>query len=152
MEPIQVRDHLAGDRQIEQVIHPTHQCFDDAVELVLYLHTEEGVPAAQLRVVHAICLLPNDGMRFAHAWVERGSDCLFLGLYDGARVICTVPRHDYYRRLRVQERTKYTPRQVAQKAQRAMSHGPWKPQYLALTRQGAAAQTERDDAEPLQLV
>ena len=102
--------------------------------------------------MHAICLVPGEGSRFAHAWVERGTACLFLGLYQGARVLCQVPRQDYYQYLRVQERTKYTPWQAARENERTVTYGPWKPQYLALClrrqeeprrRAGGAVRTRR---------
>ena len=145
MEPLPVRDPLEGDRQIEQLIHPTHQCFDDALELLVHLLTDEHVPPAQLKLVHGICLM-EDNRRFAHAWLERDGECLFLGIYQGERVLCTVARPDYYRRLRVQERTKYTPQQAARENARTYSYGPWKPAYLALTGQADAHQLRQNQS------
>jgi hypothetical protein len=124
---------LEGDRQVEQALLPTHTCFDDAMDLLVEMITVRKVPPAQLRLVHGIGLLA-DGRRFAHAWVERGPSCYFVGLYQGQRGLCTVVRQDYYQRLRVQERTKYTPWQALRENQRTISYGPWKPAYLALAR------------------
>lgn len=148
MEPLPVGDPLEGDRQIEQLIHPTHHCFDDALDILVKLLTEDHVPPEQLLLVHGICLM-EDNRRFAHAWVEQDGQCLFLGLYQGEVVLCSVARKDYYRRLRVQERTKYTPRQAARENERTYSYGPWKPAYLALTRQ---AEKGQDGSDPLHLV
>ena len=79
----------------------------------------------------------------AHAWVERGTACLFVGLYRGARVLCSVERPAHYEHLRVQHRTKYTPWQAARENQRTVSYGPWKPQYRALIRQEPRHWTDR---------
>jgi len=125
--------NLEGDRHVEQCISPTHECFNDAMDILAELLTADKVPPAHLRLVHGICLL-EDGTRYAHAWVERGTACLFLGLYQGARVLCSVPRPEYYARLRVQQRTKYTMAQAARENARTVSYGPWKAAYLALTR------------------
>lgn len=124
---------LEGDRQVEQCIYPTNECFNDAMEILGVLLTEKEVPPDQLRLVHGICLM-DDGTRFAHAWVERERTCLFLGLYQGERVLCQVPRQEYYQRLRVEQRTKYTMAQAARESARTVSYGPWKAAYLALTR------------------
>jgi hypothetical protein len=148
MDAFPVREPLEGDRQIEQLIHPTGHCFDDALEILVQLLTEEHVPPAKLLLVHGICLM-DDNCRFAHAWVEQDGQCLFLGRYQGDTVLCTVDRADFYRRLRVQERTKYTPQQAARENERTCSYGPWKPRYLALTRPGEEA---HGDTEPLHLV
>jgi hypothetical protein len=122
--------------QIEPLLSPTRQCFDDALELLVTLLIDDDVPPAQLKVVHGICLL-EDKQRFAHAWLERDGQCLFLGLSQGERVICSVARPDFYRRLRVQERTKYTPQQAARDNASTSSSGPWKPAYLALTQRSS---------------
>lgn len=128
------RTDLEGDRAVQETIFPTGQCFDDAMEILVELLTVTQVPPEQLRLVHAIALLPDEGTPFAHAWVEHGSQCLFLGLYQGTRVLCTVPRQEYYQRLRVQHRTKYTPWQAARENERTVSCGPWKAHYRSLTR------------------
>jgi len=151
VESLPVGDPLEGDRQIEQLIYPTGQCFDDAIELLVSLLTEEHVPPAQLKLVHAICLMPGEASRFAHAWVERDGECLFVGIYQGERVRCTTDRALYYRKLRVQERTKYTPQQAAHESARTSSCGPWKQRYLALTHD-APARGEGDAPDPLHLV
>ena len=134
-EDVSLPHPLEGDRQIAQCIFPTHQ--------VLYRRHGHprgaahggACPPTALRLVHAICLLPDEGTPFAHAWVERGTACLFVGLYRGARVLCSVERPAHYEHLRVQHRTKYTPWQAARENQRTVSYGPWKPQYRALIRQ-----------------
>ena len=134
LNPMSPRTDLEGDRQISQCVLPTGECFNDAMEILVELLTVQQVPPEQLRLVHAMALLPDEGTPFAHAWVEHGSQCLFLGLYQGTRVLCTVPRQEYYQLLRVQHRTKYTPWQAARENKRTVSLGPWKPPYLALTR------------------
>lgn len=65
-------------------IHPTHTCFDDALELIELLvkeHPElkEDIGENML-IVHAICLMP-DGSPYAHAWVEDKKDGICMQLF-----------------------------------------------------------------------
>jgi hypothetical protein len=128
-----VADTDDGARAVEQMILPTFQCFNDAMDILVDCLTTRQVPPERLKLVHGVALL-DDGTPYAHAWVEEGRTCYFAGIYQGERVICAVPRQEYYQKLRVQARTKYTPWQAQRENERTTSYGPWKPAYLALTR------------------
>jgi hypothetical protein len=115
-------------------IHPTHHCFDDALDF-LALRVISNPSLAQdpsFVLVHGIRLAPDDVTLFAHAWVEHGSQVWDAGLLDGRRVAFTADRAEYYRHGRVQCTTRYTCRQAFEENRASGHYGPWLPAYLAL--------------------
>ena len=115
------------------MIHPTHRCFDDALDLLWALLHEPAAQDARLFLVHGLCLAP-DGLPYAHAWLEDDADAtvLSVGVIDGKTTAYSLPRTTYYAQTQVQERTRY-PAQEALAANRATGHyGPWEARYVAL--------------------
>ena len=115
------------------MIHPTHRCFDDALDLLWELLDDPGASHATLFLVHGICLAP-DGLPYAHAWLEDDADAtvLSVGMIDHELTAYSLPRDVYYAQTQVQERQRYTP-QEALSANRASGHyGPWDARYVAL--------------------
>lgn len=119
-------------------IHPTHTCFDDALDYCGERFKEGAPEAHKLILVHAICLKPEGqpgaGERFAHAWVEQGDECVDHGILDGERVRFTAERAEYYARLRPQDVTRYTMREAALMNIRHHTYGPWEERYSVLCR------------------
>jgi hypothetical protein len=124
--------------ETENTIYPTNTCFDDALDLIASIlkahphaaYTDEFV------LVHAICVHPDDGHDFSHAWVEdnpRGR-VLAMGIYKGERIMVIEERPKFYAELKPKDVTKYTPREAWQENKRTMHYGPWKEQYLKLCR------------------
>lgn len=118
-------------------IYPTHTCFDDALDyLELVLRAQGRKSLRRLVVVHGICLHEETSEPFAHAWVEQGDEVHHAGILRGERVWVTIPRDDYYRELRIQDTTRYTPLEAVRRNRATGHYGPWEPQYQALTRDG----------------
>lgn len=115
-------------------ILPTHTCFDDALDML-----QEAIKAnpgsaksGELKLVHAICLMP-DGQEYAHAWVEsNGKHCWFMGMMGNRRHQFVATIEDYYAELRVKETTKYTPEDAWHENDTHVTYGPWNKEYLAL--------------------
>jgi len=113
-------------------IHPTHTCFDDALDFF----AEAGIPPNMIdefRVVHGICVAP-DHQSYAHAWVEHVDtrQCIQAGIFNGKRIFHAAPLATYYARLRVQEITRYTPNAALRENHRTGHYGPWVEKYRAL--------------------
>ena len=122
----------------KMTIHPTHTCFDDAVEFIEELIKEhpdklEDIKTSLL-LVHGICLLPN-GQRYAHGWVEdnKTDSCYFKGIVESECVFLQADRPGFYENFKVQETTKYTLWQVHLENMLSGTFGPWDKKYLALT-------------------
>lgn len=122
------------------IILPTHQCFDDALDLLAEFASSPW-PPLDIVLVHGIARQPEDhpfdpGKRFAHAWVEVGGEVWDAGvLDDGRRVRFSVKCAEYYAHLRIEAPTRYTPEEAWLENVRSGMYGPWKPEYLALCRQ-----------------
>lgn len=145
-------------------ILPTHSCFDDAAMWVA-LHLSGQRPpmttskTKDLRVVHAICLMPNPpdvGKRFAHAWIEDRHQVWQAGLREdtGERVWVALPREPFEVRLAIQWRRRYTLREYCALAVERQTHGPFHPELAALCREingrekSAAPAGEQDRHDP----
>ena len=78
-----------------ETIHPTHTCFDDALELFMVFAKNQRIRPT---LVHAICQ-KEDGEKFSHAWVERDGVVYFVGLVNGKKYgfECELPA--YYAKL-----------------------------------------------------
>lgn len=118
-------------------IHPTHACFDDALDYIgdeIKRRRKSKLPA--LVLVHAICLKPEDqpdaGQRFAHAWVEEGDLCVDHGVVNGVRITFKAKREEYYAGLRPEAMTRYTVREAALMNLKHGNYGPWEERYIAL--------------------
>ena len=106
-------------------IHPTHSCFDDAIERL-----QELGGAATL--VHAICI-GDDGTRYAHAWVEHDGQVWDSGkLADGRRVTYAVALLEYDTARRVQQKWRYTILEMLRENRLHHTFGPWVPELRAL--------------------
>lgn len=113
-------------------IHPTHTCFDDALDMMGEMMKSESPSRSDaLRIVHAICLMPNDE-KYAHAWLERDGVAWFMGILKGERVQVSCDAKEYREELRVQEFTAYTPWQALNLNYSTISFGPWEEKYLKL--------------------
>lgn len=120
-------------------IHPTHTCFDDAVE-ILMLATEHGaVRTGEFVIVHAIVEPPGE-VAMAHAWVEHPARdrALFIGIVgdaaDGRRDVLMARRSEYRAELGVRESTSYTLDQAIREELRTGQCGPWEAKYQRLCR------------------
>jgi hypothetical protein len=121
-------DVLGRDRN---VIHPTHQCFDDAMEFLLQPHLAPEQARACV-IVHAICLGPNDE-RYAHAWVELEGDAWQGGIRGGERIYYPTPQAELHATLRVQHCTRYNLDEIVALNYATRTYGPWDPMYRGLT-------------------
>ncbi len=94
-------------------LYPTHTCFDDALDLmceILKTHPD-AANTDEFLLVHGICNPPSY-QRFSHAWIETDHGkgvALFFGILDGKRQMLAESVAEYYKRLNVEETTKYTP-------------------------------------------
>lgn len=130
-------------------ILPTHTCFDDALDFIVFCTTgnQALVHARWLKLVHAICLIPRgvagEGEPWAHAWVEtthpnrlelvwqRG-----IRAMDGERVYVPRLREVFYKEVRPQDVTRYSPAEADRENARTLSFGPWVPRYRELCSYG----------------
>lgn len=134
---------------MSQTIMPTHECFDDAVEIVAALVEENRrvMITAEYMIVHAIVAPYGEDM--AHAWVESKDTCRFIGLLDGERVLVEYDRAMFYDQMHVKDQTRYTILEACQAEQRTGRCGPWEEKYQRITRDfsQAAAEELRATAE-----
>jgi hypothetical protein len=115
-------------------IKPTHTCFDDTESIVVAHLREDPKCWDRLKVVHAICIMPDTGKPYAHAWVEDGDEVLFMGVYKDDRVIAVVDKTEFYAEMKVQRPTYYTIPQVVEHGVKQNRSGPWKQEYMELCR------------------
>jgi hypothetical protein len=120
------------------MILPTNTCFDDTGDFLESL-ARTGASASLVReftVVHAICLSPDSGEPFVHAWVEHdATDMIWqIGIMDGIRTPFAMVRPALYETLRLQRFTRYTPEQVLAETDRSGHYGPWLEEYKELCR------------------
>lgn len=134
------------------VLLPTFTCFDDALEFVVAMATEEPclVMADDLFIVHGICLTCGDGddngadgaivgrdVPYSHGWVEWHGHVIEAGMLDGQRVYISSDVERWNAMHRPQHTTRYVVRQALEEAVRWQHHGPWLPEYQALCRKNA---------------
>ena len=122
----------------ETTIYPTHECFNDALEFLGELAKQQNplLHSGRLILVHGTCLHPKDGHEYAHAWVEQDEKfVIFAGIHNGKHKYFAASRAEYYNDAKVQETTKYTPRQAAQENLRSGHYGPWLDKYKRLCRE-----------------
>ena len=115
-------------------IYPTYTCFDDALDLLAEAvkANPDAVDSGELRLVHGICLSPS-GEKYSHAWVESfGMHVWFMGILNGERATFACSRIEYYEDARVQETTKYTPREAWALNYEHENYGPWIERYKKL--------------------
>lgn len=115
-----------------ETVHPTHTCFDDALELFMVFAKNQRI---RPMLVHAICQ-KEDGSKFSYAWVERDGVVYFAGLVNGKKYgfECELPA--YYGKFGVLEHTKYSFEDLLDmvKQNPSLKAGPWKKEYQELTR------------------
>lgn len=118
-------------------LHPTHTCFDDALDFIERRIREDIKKARELFLVHGILLAPTGeqkGTPYCHAWVE---DPLGLAWQDGLlesgeRVTYATPVETFRNVFRPQKETRYTLAEAAIENQRTGHYGPWLEEYQAL--------------------
>lgn len=122
-------------------ILPTHQCFDDALDLLVEILKSEpdiykrGHLITQWRLVHGRCLAP-DGHSYAHAWVENthSHTCYHVGLLNNERVILDAATPEYHAELRVQDCIRYTYPEALRLNRQHGHYGPWLDHLQSLCR------------------
>lgn len=123
------------------LIHPTHTCFDDAMDFLAEVAKErpEDLRAARYLVVHAICRKPGTEDRFSHAWVLDTKMDLAIqrGILNGEPIWFCSSRADLEADLRPLEARRYTPREACAENEASGHFGPWEPRYAALCRTGS---------------
>jgi hypothetical protein len=130
----------------DQTIHPTHRCFDDALELLERRVRHEPAIATNntILLVHGVIRgaeEQGDIGRIAHAWLEeRRADGSYIvwdaGIWQGQRIVFSVEIAEYYGASRVERDTvvRYTPSQVWDENKRSGHYGPWRADLAALCR------------------
>jgi hypothetical protein len=118
-------------------IRPTHTCFDDALEF--FAERLKAKPALAKAngfvLVHGVLLAPSgphEGEPFAHAWVEEAGEVWNSGLLEGQLIYYAVDRDEWYREMRLQDSTRYSPRAAWEANERSGHNGPWEERYRAL--------------------
>jgi hypothetical protein len=103
---------------------PTHQCFDDALDLLERIVKENRHDLDDWRLVHAVC--KAEGGLFAHAWCERNrNEVVTAFIIEGKHTYVTIPRRDFYRLFEPQMMTKYTVPEAWMHNRRTNHYGPW---------------------------
>ena len=122
-------------------LHPTHTCFDDALELI-----DQSVKAnlidpfdSSWHVVHALCYAPT-GEVYAHGWVERDvSDgpngdtgiVIFKAVFNGKGEYFTTLASEFYEQFEPFDVTRYDLASAATENVRHVHFGPWEDRYKA---------------------
>ena len=135
----------------DMTIHPTHTCFDDALDYLQQRIKQNGhrIEGLRLVLIHAICIVPEGpdaGERFSHAWVEEDLDnheaaVWQQGFYNGQRIIYASTRASVYETLRVVRTWGYSPEAAWEENNRTATYGPWVPELQALCRRKKEAST-----------
>jgi hypothetical protein len=120
-------------------IHPTHSCFDDAMEFIELRLKEDPTLAhdKRLQVVHARCEVltgPSAGQVIVHAWAEENGAIFDAGLIEGTRFVYELSPAEFAVNLRIIDATRYTLKDVHRENVRYGTFGPWKDEYIALCR------------------
>jgi hypothetical protein len=114
----------------EIVIHPTHTCFDDALDLVEDLmKSDSSFDWKNCLIVHGIA---DCGQLYSHAWLEYGDCCIEMGILDGERVIFEQDKKKYYESRKISDVTKYTVHEALKENLKHEHYGPWEQKYLEL--------------------
>jgi len=127
------------------MLYPTGECFDDAAKFFCSIGYDD---LEQYRVVHAIAHFPETGQPFAHAWVERGElvfETKHLEHPNGPKTVVCFDRAEFIKRLRVQDFTRYSMRDLLIQAERSDCSGPWEERYRALCRDSGVDQGTEDE-------
>ena len=114
-------------------IYPTHTCFDDALENLIFLMKRDGRDAVlrgELQIVHAI-IAPEDE-DIGHAWVENSTSIWFTGILKGERLMVEVDRDEYLQNVKWKLIRKYTLWDAYAEEKRTGHYGPWDPRIIAL--------------------
>jgi hypothetical protein len=121
------------ERRRENVIRPTHECFDDVTEFFNRLAVA-GATATELEqftIVHAICLRPPTGEPYAHGWIERDGFVIQAGIYEGRKIYYKIRRDDLLRSRVVWDETRYTVYEMIE-LEDALGFPPYRDEYRAL--------------------
>ena len=103
---------------------PTHQCFDDALDLLSIVMKKHRHFREQWRLVHAICKVGDN--LFAHAWCERDREVVVTAfIIEGTLTYVEMRRRDFYKLFLPQMMTKYNPWEAMRENARANHFGPW---------------------------
>lgn len=115
------------------IIYPTHSCFDDAMEFVDYVAREFKGEDVPIQLVHGL-MTGDDGQPHAHAWVEETNMKLavFAGMHKGEKVYFYTPIDQFYAGYKITETTKYSVIEALENNLRTIHFGPWEPKYVAL--------------------
>ena len=116
------------------VIEPTFTCFDDAFEILALVAQKDQARARRMCLVHALCHWGEERYG-AHAWIEEGSKCWFMGVHGGKKAIFVVYRREYYREICPIVMTKYTLQEALAVGKAWGKTGPWEAKYCLFTRQ-----------------
>lgn len=115
-------------------IYPTHQCFDDALENLIFIMKRDGrdiVKEGRLLIVHGI--IEPEGKEISHAWLERdGKTVIFTGILNGERFMVVGDLDEYYAKAKVKDTTKYTLFEAYAEELRTGHYGPWVERYRAI--------------------
>jgi len=123
------------------VILPTGCCFDDILDFQSDLWKADPARAMRQHIVHGICLIPPDQAEadqpYAHGWVEDDIEnrVYSSGMVDGQKVWWAADRDEWYRGMRVQEKTRYTFWEALQMNWKTNHYGPWVETYRALCKE-----------------
>ncbi len=107
-------------------ILPTHTCFDDAIQNLIFLMESRGRHiAGRMKVVHAI--IEPEGAPLSHAWIELDRRVFFSGILKGETVMVETDLAEYYRQSRIKVLRRYSIWAAYAEEQRTGRYGPWDP-------------------------
>jgi hypothetical protein len=128
----------------DDVILPTHECFDDVVTFMNGVAAEGATRAELVRftTVHAIVLAPDD-TPYAHAWLEHEDGrAIQGGIYKGERIYFSANREEYRAKIRIVKEWRYSMDDCL-RLDRELGTPPWDPEVKALC--GGGHRVWRDD-------
>jgi hypothetical protein len=127
-------------------IHPTHTCFDDALDFFVHIK-----PRAihEYVVVHALVTLPGQSDVFAHAWVEQLPERLVIqgGIVNGRRCYYALPTLPFT----IVKSSRYTALQALQLNAIHEHFGPWRREYKDACAHGAVIVGALQPSTPVHL-
>lgn len=122
---------------MDDVIYPTHQCFDDAIDFILRRCVAKDALLDSLYLVHGVGTVVDgiaDGCQYAHGWVEENGVCWDAGIFHGERTWYSRSRSDFYLVRGIIKSTRYTLLQAMHENRRTGNYGPWQTEYVKLCR------------------
>lgn len=130
--PNRVHNMMTDERYME-TIYPTHTCFDDVKEFIIWEFRENSnATLHKYKICHGI-LHFDTGMPYSHAWIEltHKPQVIDFGFFQCKKIAYIADLTEYYKEKQVSQVTKYTIEEAIE-IEKYTSRSPWRKEYMEL--------------------